>query len=44
MSKYTWERSLVTLEMPLVEIPLKSHRIAKPDFDANDKKIKEIEE
>ncbi|EAR82182.1 hypothetical protein TTHERM_01276340 (macronuclear) [Tetrahymena thermophila SB210] len=43
-SRYTWDRSTVTLETTLIEIPKKSHRIPKPDFDAQDKKIKEIEE
>ncbi|KAL4453227.1 hypothetical protein ABPG73_022082 [Tetrahymena malaccensis] len=43
-SRYTWDRSTVTLETVLIEIPKKSHRIPKPDFDAQDKKIKEIED
>lgn len=43
-SRYVWDRSTVTLETVLVELPKKAHRIPKPDFDANDKKIKDIEE
>lgn len=43
-SRYVWDRSTVTLDTPVPEIPKKAHRIPKPDFDANDKKIKDIED
>lgn len=43
-SRYVWDRTTVTLETVLIEIPKKSHRIPKPDYDVNEKKIKDIEE
>ena len=43
-SKYTWDRASVTLETHLIELPKKTARLAKPEFEAMEKKIKEIED
>lgn len=43
-SKYTWDRNTITLETKLVELPKKTARLAKPEFDAMEKKIKEVED
>lgn len=43
-SKYTWDRSLVTLETVLVELPKKADRLVKPEYDTLEKKLKDIEE
>lgn len=43
-SKHNWDRSTITLETKLIELPKKNARLAKPEYEACEKKIKEVED
>jgi len=42
-SKYDYDRSKVTLETPIPEVPKREKRISKPDDNEFEKKLEELE-